>query len=124
MASSETAAEYLRPLYGDEIEIAESFIVLLLNRASQVTGWYRLSSGGRASTVVDVVMLAKVALDAMASAVVLSHNHPSGSKKPSVQDDRLTKNITDALKLFDIKVVDHVIITTDGHYSYCDEGRL
>ena len=123
--SSADSVDYLRPLFGEEVEIFESFIILLLNRACKVVGWSRISSGGRAATVVDVAMIAKLAVDSLASAVILAHNHPSGNRLPSLQDETLTKKIKEALALFEVRTLDHVVITPDnGYYSFADEGRI
>lgn len=75
--------------------------------------------------MVDNAIIAKIAVDALASGVILAHNHPSGTMRPSIQDDTLTKRVREALALFDIKVLDHIIVTpTSDYYSYNDEGRL
>lgn len=125
VCSSSQSADYLMPLFGDDIEIVESFVVLVLNRANKVTGWSRISSGGRAATVVDGAIVAKLAVDSLASSVILAHNHPSGNTRPSVQDDALTRRLKEALALFDIRVLDHIILTPhSGYYSYADECRL
>lgn len=125
VCSSSQSADYLMPLFGDDVEIMESFVILLLNRANKVTGWAKISSGGRAATVVDCALVAKLALDSLACGVILAHNHPSGNTVPSVQDDSLTRKIKDALALFDIRVLDHIIVTpSSGFYSYSDECRL
>ena len=122
---SRDAATFATGLFGAEIEVVESFIIVTLNRANKVTGWARISTGGRAATVVDNAVIAKIALDSLACGVVLAHNHPSGNTRPSFQDDAITRRVRDALALFDIKVLDHIIVTpTSDYYSYCDEGRL
>lgn len=102
----------------------EEFWILLLNRANKIVGRHRLSSGGVSSTVVDVKILCKQALQQLASAVVLVHNHPSGRVDPSDEDRVLTRKIHDALRLFDIKLVDHLIIANKAYYSFSDEGLL
>ena len=125
ITSSMAANNYLARVFGDEVEIFESFVVLTLSRAGKVTGWARVSSGGRASVIVDVTIIAKVAVDTLASAVIIAHNHPSGSTRPSAQDDAITARIKNGLALLDIKVFDHIIVTPQGDfYSYSDEGRL
>lgn len=102
----------------------EEFWVLMLSRSNRVMYEYRASQGGMASTIVDVKLLLKKAIDLLASAMVLVHNHPSGNSHPSTEDDRLTLRIKDAAKLLDIKVLDHLIITPSGYFSYNDDGRL
>lgn len=102
----------------------EEFWIVMLNRRLAIEGSERISVGGMDSTVVDVRLLVKKALDARASAIILVHNHPSGNLQPSTQDDTLTQRIKDACALLDIKVLDHVIIGVGGYYSYADNSRL
>lgn len=108
----------------DRIEHIEQFKVLLLNTASKVLGIYELSSGGISSTVVDVRLVFGTALKANATNIILAHNHPSGNLQPSHQDILLTDKIVRGGKLLDINVADHVILSTEGYYSFADEGRL
>lgn len=102
----------------------EEFWVLMLNRSNRVTYKRCLSQGGTAFTVVDVKLLLKRAIDCLAESIVLVHNHPSGNNKPSGEDDRLTQRIKEGASYLGIKVLDHVIITRNGSYSYNDEGRI
>lgn len=102
----------------------EEFWALMLNKRLGVEALERISSGGMDATVVDVRMLVKRALDARAVAVALIHNHPSGALIPSIQDDSLTRRIRQACDLLDIRVIDHLIISPSGYYSYADESRL
>lgn len=83
-----------------------------------------MSRGGITGTVVDIRMVLKEALLANATNIALAHNHPSGNLRPSREDDRLTDKVKQAAKLLDITLIDHVIVTNDGYYSYQDEGRL
>lgn len=102
----------------------EEFRILLLTRANRVRRMATIGTGGTNSTVVDVKILLKTAIDALAEGIILVHNHPSGTLEPSLADDYLTEKICKAAKLCDIKVMDHVIVSTQGYYSYADEGRL
>lgn len=77
-----------------------------------------------AATVVDVKIVLRHAIDNLASAIILVHNHPSGSLRPSAHDDALTDKLKNAAKLIDVCVVDHIIFSSRGFYSYSDEGRL
>ncbi|MBS1640674.1 MAG: JAB domain-containing protein [Bacteroidetes bacterium] len=107
------------------IALQESFLVMYLNRASRVIGVYPLSTGGMTGTVADIRLIIATALKTAASRIILSHNHPSGNLSPSRQDEELTKRIKDACKLFDIDVVDHIIISPDRTYmSMADEGLI
>lgn len=122
--SSQDAAEFIRQFYSDDIEVFESFFILLLNRANNTTGYAKISQGGIAGTVVDVRIIAKYAVDAMASSIVLAHNHPSGKLFPSEADKSMTKKVQEALKLLDVQVLDHVILAENGHFSFADEGLM
>lgn len=124
ITSSKDAATVIRQYYHDDIEIYESFFILLLNRANNTIGYAKISQGGCVGTVIDVKIIAKYAVDTMANGVILAHNHPSGTLQPSDQDNRITNKIKDALKLFDVTVLDHVILAVDGYFSYADEGIL
>lgn len=108
----------------NKIDFVEQFKVLLLNRCNRVLGIYELSSGGITGTVADVRLVMTAALKANAVAIVLSHNHPSGNLKPSRQDEELTQKIKTAGMYLDIRVLDHIIVTSEGYYSFADEGVL
>ena len=98
--------------------------VLLLNQRLGVLGTRLLSRGGITGTVVDLRMLLREALLANATCVALVHNHPSGSLRPSRDDDNLTQKVRTAAQTMDIRLIDHVIVTDHGYYSYQDEGRM
>ena len=102
----------------------EEFWVVFLNNSNRVMSAECVSKGGLASTIVDVKLILKRALDKLATSIILVHNHPSGNLKPSIPDDRITTKVKDAAKLIDLNVLDHVIVTPAGYYSYADEGRL
>jgi len=107
-----------------KIEFLEQFKVLFLNRGNKVLGIYEVSTGGMAGTVADPKVIFSAALKACASSIILSHNHPSGSLKPSQADINLTRKLKDGGNLLDIAVLDHLILTADGYYSFADEGLL
>jgi DNA repair protein RadC len=102
----------------------EEFWVLLLNRANQVTQEIYLSKGGIAGTVVDVRIICKSALENNASGLVIAHNHPSGEVRPSEQDISITRKLKEGLKLFDLSLIDHLIIGDRKYLSFADEGML
>lgn len=108
----------------DTIELLEQFKVILLNRGNRVIGLFEVSSGGVSGTVADPKLIFATALKATASAIILAHNHPSGNLKPSQADISLTKKIKEGGKLLDIDVLDHLIISTEGYYSFADDGML
>jgi DNA repair protein RadC len=124
--NADSAFEYLSRVYNElTIGLYEEFMVLLLNRANRVLGCLKLSKGGLTGTVVDLRILYGTALKAMASSIIIAHNHPSNNLRPSDEDEDLTKKIRDAGKLLDIKLLDHLILGTDGSYvSFTDEGWL
>ena len=107
-----------------KIEYVEQFAILLLNGANKVLGVYKVSSGGVTGTVADPKQIFTAALKANACGLVLSHNHPSGNLKPSRQDEQLTSKIKEAGSFLDIKVLDHLIVTSETYYSFADEGLL
>ena len=98
--------------------------VLLLNQASKIIDKIRISTGGLNATAVDVRCILREALLKRASAIALCHNHPSGSVRPSREDDRLTQQVNQASQCMNIRLVDHVILTDGAFYSYVDEGRI
>lgn len=108
----------------NKIEMLEEFKVLFLNRANRVIGVYDASSGGITGTVADPRLILAAAIKSLAVSLVLSHNHPSGNLKPSRADEELTIKIKEAAKYHDIRVIDHIIITSEGYYSFADEGLI
>ena len=125
VVSSEDAYKYLLPTYREgTICYKEYFKVLLLNQSNQVLGYTLISEGGITDTSVDVRVILQVALLTNSVAIILAHNHPSGSLKPSRQDIEITKQVKDAAQLMRITVIDHLILTDTGYYSFSDEGQL
>jgi len=102
----------------------EMFITVYLNNANKIIHHEIISEGGITGTVVDPRIIIKKALSYNAVGIILSHNHPSGNLKPSRADEMLTKKIKDAALLFDIKVLDHIIVSHEGYFSFADEGII
>jgi DNA repair protein RadC len=102
----------------------EEFWIMLLNRAHKITKTELVSRGGVTGTVADVRMMMKTAVENLASAIVLAHNHPSGNTKPSDADIQLTKKVKEAANLFDVQLLDHVIIGEGSYFSFTDEGLI
>ena len=98
--------------------------VLLLNQASKIIDKVKIGAGGLNATAVDVRCILREALLKRASSIALCHNHPSGSIRPSREDDRLTQQVNQASQCMNIRLVDHVILTDGAFYSYADEGRI
>ncbi len=120
--SSNDIAEYLKITLKDyQLEV---FAVVFLNRANKVNHFEIISKGGITGTVADPRVILKKALEKDATSIVLCHNHPSGNLRPSKADEELTLKIKEAAKYFDIRVMDHIIVSEDGYYSFADEGML
>ena len=102
----------------------EVFAVLFLNRANKINHFEIVSEGGITGTVADPRVILRKALEQDAVNIILCHNHPSGSLKPSRADEQLTTKIKEAARFLDITVMDHVIVSEDGYYSFADEGLL
>ena len=122
MTNSRDIATYLQALFGDYRQ--EVFAVMFLNRANRMNQLEVVSMGGLTGTVADPRIILKKALEEDAVSIVLCHNHPSGSLKPSRADEQLTQKIKEAAALFDIRVIDHIIVTQGGYYSFADEGMI
>lgn len=102
----------------------EVFAVIFLNRANRINHFEAVSQGGITGTVADPRIIMKKALEQEAVSIILCHNHPSGSLRPSRADEELTQKIKEAARYFDIKVIDHIIVSERGYYSFADEGLL
>jgi DNA repair protein RadC len=122
VSSSTDVAGYLQNLLKDYRH--EVFAVLFLNRSNKINHFEVISEGGITGTVADPRIILKKALEEDAVSIILCHNHPSGSLKPSKADEELTYKIREAAKYFDIKVLDHLIVSEDGYYSFADEGII
>ena len=120
--SSRDVYQCLHPLMCDLP--TEECWVLLLNQANKLIDKVKVSTGGLSATAVDVRCILREALMKRASAIALCHNHPSGSIRPSREDDLLTKQVAQASECMNIRLVDHVILTDGAFYSYADEGRI
>lgn len=120
--SSNSVFDLMQPLIGDLGH--EEFWILYLNGANRVESKVQLSKGGMTATLVDVRLIFKLAMQHKATSIILCHNHPSGNLTPSEADKNLTRKIIQGGKLLDIKVVDHVIIAEQGHFSFVDENLI
>jgi DNA repair protein RadC len=119
--SSDVAA-YLQAEFGHKQ--MESFVVVYLNRANHIIRQEIISEGGITGTVADPRIILKKALDYHAVSIILCHNHPSGNLKPSKADEQLTNKIKNAAAFLDIQVMDHIIVSEEGYYSFADEGLM
>lgn len=114
--------QYLYPVYAGKT--SEEFWIILLNRANNIIGKYQISIGGLTGTIADPKKIFRIALEKRATAIILSHNHPSNNVKPSEADNKLTKKLKDAGNSLDISVLDHIIIGENNYYSYSDKGLM
>jgi DNA repair protein RadC len=122
ITSSKAVFDIMQPIIGELAH--EEFWVLYLNNSNKIIYKNQLSSGGITGTLVDVRILFKKALELSAIAIVLCHNHPSGSLKPSKSDVDLTKKIQEAGKILDIKILDHLLITEKAYFSFADSNLI
>lgn len=122
IASSNDIYQIFHPILADLPH--EEFWVVFLNRSNKVLDKTRISQGGLSGTVTDVRLILKLALDKLASAIILCHNHPSGNDKPSEADVGITRKIKDASQIMDITVLDHLIVCDGHYYSFADNGNL
>jgi DNA repair protein RadC len=122
VTSSKDVALFLQSKFKDHRH--EVFAVMFLNRTNKINNFQVISEGGITGTVADPRIILKKALEEDAVSMILCHNHPSGSLKPSKADEELTLKIKEAAKYFDIKVTDHIIVSEIGYYSFADEGML
>lgn len=124
ITSSRQVYDLLRPFFEEHMEYRELFYVVYLNRGNRVLGVVKISEGGCSGTVVDNKMVFQGALLASASAIILAHNHPSGNLRPSDNDIALTKKCKEAGRVLEIDVLDHVILSDEGYYSFADENKM
>lgn len=122
--NSQSLYDYAIGFWSSDIHIYESVFLILLSRVNDIIGYAKISQGARSSSTVDVALIAKYAVDTMSSAVVLVHNHPSGAIRPSNIDKKIIIKLKSALKLFDIDVLDNLIIAKDNYYSFADNGEI
>ncbi|WP_026952734.1 RadC family protein [Algoriphagus mannitolivorans] len=122
ISSSRDVYELMRPELYDEV--VEHFYLVLMNRSNQVIKKHLISQGGTSGTVVDAKVVFKTALEHLAQSMILVHNHPSGSLTPSEQDKRLTERLVKIGRDMDLPVLDHVIFSDRGYFSFADEGIL
>ncbi len=122
ITSSRDAFQVFQPKIGNLPH--EEFWVILLNRANKVIDAIQISSGGVTGTVVDNRLVLQKAILSLASGIILGHNHPSGQLRPSQADLDLTKKLKKAGQLMDVQVLDHLIVTEHGYYSFADEGNM
>lgn len=125
ITGAESAAAAFRQIFdADTICWREEMLMLCLNQANKVVGFYKVSSGGMTGTVADSKIIMTIALQSVSTSIIIAHNHPSGNLKPSSADIDLTKKIKAAGELLDIKLLDHLIITDESFISFTEEGII
>jgi DNA repair protein RadC len=122
ITSSQAVFDVMQPLIGELAH--EEFWIIYLNNANKIISKFQLSKGGITGTLVDVRLVFKTALSLGAVGLILAHNHPSGTLKPSDSDKLITQKLKNAGEQLDIKILDHVIVTETNYYSFSDEGIL
>lgn len=125
VTNSKDTSDFLKKVFDRRtLQVQESFVVIYLNRANQILGYYKLSLGGIAGTVADPRIIFATALASASSGIILAHNHPSGNLTASQADIDLTRKIKEGGKLLEIQLLDHLIVTKAGYYSFADEGLI
>ena len=124
ITGADKAVEVLRSVWSSQIEIREEMVVLLLDQNNSVMGYQVLSKGGITGTIVDSRLLFAAALKSLATAIIIAHNHPSGALFPSPQDLKLTERIKEIGELMNIRLLDHIILSKEAHFSMSDEELL
>lgn len=122
ISSSKDAEVFLRKIWGDMDRLERGYVLYLNN--NRILNYSLHSKGGMNSTIFDCRLIFQEALIHGATVIIIAHNHPSDSLTPSQQDIKITKNINDAGKIMDIKLLDHIILTDSGYFSFADEGLL
>lgn len=123
--SSKAIASFLRELFDrDDLIIRETFYAIYLDQTLRIVGFQKISEGAYDFVLVETRMIYTTALLSRATNVVIAHNHPSGTLSPSPADKKITKDIKDGLKLLNITLADHIILTETNHYSFRDDGQI
>lgn len=124
VGTSREAYNVFKEIWSNQIDTREEMIILLLDRSNSVLGYDFLSMGGITGTVADIRLLFSVALNSLATSIIMCHNHPSGNLTPSTADIELTRRVRDTGKIMDIALLDHLIINNDSYCSMQDDGYL
>jgi len=122
---SQDMVAFIRKVFPDNlINHREYAYAIYLNRCNRILGYFQISSGGLSATIIDPKIVFQAALLANANAIILFHNHPSGFLDPSCHDINITEKIRAAGKMLDIQLLDHIILTDTGYYSFADNGMI
>ena len=115
---------FAKSIFNDIMNVKERFVAVYLNNANKINGYYIVGEGTTKSVNVDIKLIALNAIKTLSNAVILLHNHPSDINKPSKEDYKITQKILSALKLLDVEVLDHIIVTNQNYYSFNDNGLI
>jgi DNA repair protein RadC len=122
---SKDAVDLFRKVWdNDSLLIYESMICVFLNRQNNTIGWYKVSQGGLNGTIIDNRLILAIALNCLASGILMCHNHPSSNLNPSEADISITKRLKEAGNIMDIQLLDHIILTEESYYSFADNGLI
>lgn len=125
ITSSKDIATFMRDIFDSEtLEIYESMFAVFLNRSNNTIGYFKVSQGGLSGTVIDIRLILKTALESLSHSIIICHNHPSGNTEPSDADKQITSKLKQAASFMDIQILDHIVLTADSYFSFCDEGLL
>jgi DNA repair protein RadC len=125
VANSKDSFEFLKKVFDKRtLQLQESFVVVYLNRANQILGYYKHSIGGITGTVADPRIIFATAIASASSGIILSHNHPSGNLTASQADIEITRKIKEGGKLLEVQLLDHLIVTKTGYFSFADQGLI
>ncbi len=124
LESARECYEVLKPLFADCMDHHEEFRIILVNRRNLVIGTHLVGQGGLTATVADVQIILQAAILSNCTSIVLAHNHPSGNLQPSKSDVDLTERCKYVLKYMGLNLLDHLILTSEGYYSFADQGIL
>jgi DNA repair protein RadC len=122
--SSNDASKFARQFYCSDLNIYESFFIMMLDKGNHTIAWAKIGQGGISSVIVEPRIICKLVLDSLCSSVVLVHNHPSGNISPSQTDKDITDKIKSALTIFDVQLLDHIILTKNNYYSFADNNLI
>lgn len=115
---------FIKPYFGNDLEIKEKVFVIMLNQANHIIGIAKVAEGGIDKTIVDIRIILCIALQSLATQIIICHNHPSGQLKPSKADIEMTANLNQACQLLNIRLLDHIIITQYNYYSFSSNGMM
>lgn len=125
IVSSRDSYEAVKEIFNaDTVDWIEEFLIICLNKGNKVTGFFKISQGGTDATIVDQKVVFTVALNCCATSIILAHNHPSGTLRPSQPDIEITGKLKTSGDILGITVLDHIIISDEGYFSFADEGMI